>query len=112
MGVAVDDGLPDAQSLLMMSSAARRIADLVAASEQPLRYEVIRHVLRVSEETMTEALEEIVNAGLVRRAAQDPLLYLPRDEALRAELRDHLGEERLARLQRQIAGASERVFGD
>jgi len=100
-----------AERLLTLSSAARRIADLVAAADAPLRYEVMRHLLRVSEETMTEALEEIVAAGLVRRA-EDPFTYVPRDDALRAELREHLGDERMLRMQRQIAGASERVLGE
>ena len=100
-----------AESLLRLSSAARRISDLVASSEKPLRYEVIRHLLRVSEETMTEVLEEAVRAGLVKRG-EDPFTYVPASDALGQELRDALGEDRLATFRRQIAAASVRVFGD
>ena len=100
-----------AESLLRLSSAARRISDLVAASEKPLRYEVIRHLLRVSEETMTEVLEEAVRAGLVKRG-EDPFTYVPASDALGQELRDALGEDRLATFRKQIASASLRVFGD
>jgi hypothetical protein len=105
-----NDGMR-AESLMMLSSAARRISDLVAASEAPLRYEVIRHLLRVSEETMTEVLEEAVRAGLVKRG-EDPFTYIPATEALGEELREALGEDRLATFRRQIAGAKSRVLGD
>jgi hypothetical protein len=104
-----DDGLR-AETLLTLSSAARRISDLVAAAEKPLRYEVIRHLLRVSEETMTEVLEEAVRAGLVRRG-DDPFTYVPATEAIGAELRESLGEDRMSTFRRQIAGASARVLG-
>ena len=106
-----DEPRPSAESLLTLSSAARRISDLVATSETPLRYEVIRHLLRVSEETMTEVLEEAVRAGLVRRG-DDPFTYVPASDALRAELREALGDDRQATFRRQIAGASARVLGD
>src|SRR5262245_27522516 len=107
----MDDGPLRAESLMMLSSAARRISDLVAAAEAPLRYEVIRHLLRVSEETMTEVLEEAVRARLVRRA-DDPLTYGPGSDEIGAELRESLGEHRMATFRRQIAGARARVLGD
>lgn len=97
------------EQLLTLSSAARRISDLVAASEVPLRYEVMRHLLRVSEETMTEVLDEAVHTGLVKRGP-DPFTYVPQDEETGAAIRDALGEDRLARLRAQIAGAMARVF--
>jgi enhancing lycopene biosynthesis protein 2 len=100
-----------AEQLLTLSSAARRIADLVAVAPAPLRYEVIRHLLRVSEETMTEALEEAVHAGLVRRG-DDPFTYVPFSETLRHDIIDGWDLARRERIQRQIAGAHERVFGD
>lgn len=98
-----------AEQLLTMSSAGRRLADLVAAAETPLHYNVMRHLLRVSEETMTEVLQEVVEIGLVRRS-DDPFSYVPGDDAIGGELRDALGPERLARHRAQIASASARVF--
>jgi hypothetical protein len=103
------DAHPRAEQLLTMSSAGRRLADLVAAAEAPLHYNVMRHLLRVSEETMTEVLQEAVELGLVKRA-EDPLLYIPGDEAIGEEMRDALGPERLARHRAQIASATQRVF--
>jgi hypothetical protein len=105
----MDESRLRAEELLTLSSAARRIADLVAASEAPVRYEVIRHLLRVSEETMTEVLEEAVRARLVRRGA-DPFTYVPHDERTGAQIRDALGDERAGRMRRQLAAAAERVF--
>ena len=98
-----------AEQLLTMSSAARRIADLVAAAPRPLHYEVMRHLLRVSEETMTEVLEEAVQLRLVRRG-DDPFTYVPYDEAVGGEIAGAMDGERLTRLRRQIDGATERVF--
>jgi hypothetical protein len=103
------DERPRAEQLLTLSSAGRRLSDLVAAAEAPLHYNVMRHLLRVSEETMTEVLQEVVDLGLVKRA-EHPLLYVPGDEAIGQEMRDALGPERLARHRQQIASASSRVF--
>jgi len=103
------DGRPRAEQLLTMSSAGRRLADLVAAAEAPLHYNVMRHLLRVSEETMTEVLQEVVELGLVRRG-EDPLLYVPGSDAIGEEMRDSLGPERLGRHRAQIASATQRVF--
>ena len=98
-----------AEQLLTMSSAGRRLADLIAAAETPLNYNVMRHLLRVSEETMTEVLQEVVELGLVKRA-DDPFSYVPADDAIRTEMRDALGPERLARHRQQIAAATARVY--
>jgi hypothetical protein len=105
----MDEGGVPAERLLYLSSAGRRLSDLVAAAETPVRYEVLRHVLRVSEETMTEVLEEVVGAGLVSRAA-DPFTYAPSDEATGAAIREGMDVERLARLRAQIESARQRVF--
>jgi hypothetical protein len=105
----MDDSRRRAEELLTLSSAARRIADLVAASAAPARYEVLRHLLRVSEETMTEVLEEAVRARLVRRG-DDPFTYVPQDEHTGDQIRDALGPERAERMRRQMASAAERVF--
>ncbi|HZP56385.1 MAG TPA: hypothetical protein VFC53_02380 [Dehalococcoidia bacterium] len=102
---------PRAERLLYLSAAARRIGDLVAASDAPLRYEVLRHLLRVSEETMTEALEEAVAADLVRRG-DDPFSYVPGDDDTGAAIREAMGELRAERLREHIVGATRRVFGD
>lgn len=98
-----------AEQLLTLSGAARRLADIIASAEGPVQYEVLRHLLRVSEETMTEVLEESVHAGLVRRG-DDPFTYVPHDEATGAELAASIDETRRARLRQQIRSASERVF--
>jgi hypothetical protein len=103
-----EDSRARAEELLTLSSAARRIADLVAASEGPARYEVLRHLLRVSEETMTEVLEEAVRARLVRRG-EDPFTYVPHDERTGDAIRDGLGA-RAERMRAQLASAAERVF--
>ena len=100
-----------AEQLLTMSSAGRRLADLVAAAPAPLHYNVMRHLLRVSEETMTEVLQECVDLGLVRRT-DDPLSYVPADEAIAIEMRDAIGPERLARMRAQIASATSRVSSE
>ncbi len=100
----------DAEHLMTLSSAARRISDLVAASETPLRYEVMRHLVRVSEETMTEVLSEAVGAGLVRRG-DDAFTYVSGTDAIRADIRESIGEARLTRMREQIAGATAAVMG-
>lgn len=105
----MDDSHRRAEQLLTLSSAARRIADIVAAAGEPVHYEVMRHMLRVSEETMTEVLEEAVHACLVRRAA-DPFRYTPYDERTGAEIADAMDDARRARIRSQIAGAAARVF--
>ncbi len=98
-----------AEDLLMLSSAGRRLADLVAVSQTPLRYEVVRHLLRVSEETMTETLEEVVGLALVKRGA-DAFTYVPFDDATRNSIVEDMPPERLDRLRTQIEGASKRVW--
>jgi len=105
----MEEGRARSEQLLTLSSAGRRLTDVVAAAEAPLRYEVARHLLRVSEETMTEVLDEVVRLRLVRRG-DDPFTYVPYDDATGAGVRDALGPERLARLREQIAGAARRVF--
>ena len=97
-----------AEQLLTLSSAARRLADLVAVAGAPVRYEVMRHLVRVSEETMTEVLEEAVSARLIRRAG-DPFTYVPFDAATGVEIAAGIGPERAARMRAQIAGAGRAV---
>jgi hypothetical protein len=97
-----------AEELLTLSGAARRVADLVAAADAPVRYEVLRHLLRVSEETMAEVLEEAVRARLVRRG-EDPFTYVSHDDSTREAIRDGLAD-RAARMRQQLASAAERVF--
>ena len=93
-----------AEQLLTLSSAARRLADLIAVADAPVRYEVLRHLVRVSEETMTEVLEEAVAAQLVRRA-DDPFTYVPYDDALAAEITSGISPERAERMRRQLENA-------
>ncbi len=107
----MDESRFRAEQLLTLSSAARRLADLIAASEAPVRYEVLRHLLRVSEETMIEVLEEAVHVRLVRRG-QDPFTYVPHDDMVGAEIREAMPPDRLDRMRRQLDSAAERVFGE
>ena len=93
----------------MLSSAGRRLADVVAVSAAPLRFEVMRHLLRVSEETMIETLEEVVALQLVKRGP-DAFTYVPFDDATRDGIVEGMAAERIARLQSQIEGASKRVW--
>lgn len=98
-----------AEQLLTLSGAARRLTDFVVAADRPLRYEVIRHLLRMGEETMTEVLDEAVAARLIARGP-DPHTYIPYDEATAEAVRWGIDDERLARLRGQIEGATRRVF--
>ncbi|MBF6600293.1 MAG: hypothetical protein IVW36_07275 [Dehalococcoidia bacterium] len=97
-----------AEQLLTLSSAARRIGEIVAVAEAPVRYEALRHLLRVSEETMTEVLEEAVSAQLVKRAS-DPFTYEPHDTATGAAIAAGIEAERTARIRAQIARATRDV---
>ena len=49
-GQRMDTSRRRAEQLLTLSSAARRLADLIAVAGAPVRYEVLRHLVRVSEE--------------------------------------------------------------
>jgi hypothetical protein len=105
----MDESRIRAEQLLTLSSAGRRLSDLVSAAEAPLRYEVMRHLLRVSEETMTETLEEVVEIRLVRRGP-DPFTYVPFDDPTGDAIRASMDPDRLTRLRSQIASATARVF--
>jgi hypothetical protein len=94
---------------LTLSSAGRRLSDLVAVAGRPVRYEVLRHLLRVSEETMTEVLEEAVRLRLVRRG-DDPFTYVPYDGEVEGEITGGMDPDRAARLRQHIESASRRVF--
>ena len=103
-----EPGPARAEELLSLSSAARRIGDIVAVAGAPVRYEVLRHLLRVSEETMTEALEEAVRARLVRRG-DDPFSYVPHDGATGEAIASGIGDERAAKMRAQIASAARAI---
>jgi hypothetical protein len=105
----MDESRLRAEQLLTLSSAGRRLSDLAAAATAPLRYEVVRHLLRVSEEDMTATLEEVVELRLVKRGP-DPFTYVPYDDATGEAVRESMDPERLARLRAQIESASLRVF--
>ncbi len=105
----MDESRLRAEQLLTLSSVARRLSDLVAAAEDPLRFEVLRHALRVPEGDAVDALREATAAGLVRRG-DDAFTYVPYDDATAAAIRDGIDAEHFARLRAQIAAASARVF--
>lgn len=102
-------GQVHAERLLTLSSAAKRITDFVAVAREPVNYAVLRHLLRVSEETMTEVLDEAVHASLVRRGS-DPFTYVPHDEATGAAIAEWIDGERAERMRAQIQRAKQRVF--
>ena len=95
----------------MLSSAARRIGEVVAVAEAPARYETLRHLLRVSEETMTEVLEEAVAAGLVKRA-DTPFTYEPGDPQIGVEIAAGIDGQRTERMRAQIARAARDILED
>lgn len=105
----MDESRLRAEQLLTLSSAGRRLSDLVSAATAPLRYEVVRHLVRVSEEDMTSTLEEVVELHLVRRGA-DAFTYVPYDDATGDAIRESMEPARLARLRAQIESATLRVF--
>ena len=105
----MDEPRVRAEQLLTLSAVARRLADMVAAAEAPLRFEVLRHALRVPEGDAIAALREATDAGLVRRG-DDPHSYVPSDEATAAAIREGFDDERLARLRALIASATARVY--
>ncbi len=105
----MDESGTRAEQLLTLSAVARRLADMVAAAEAPLRFEVLRHALRVPEGDAIAALREATDAGLVRRG-DDPHSYVPSDEATAAAIREGFDDERLARLRALIASATARVY--
>src|SRR5689334_24461446 len=104
----MDESRRRAEQLLTLSSGARRLADVIAVAEGPVRYEVLRHLVRVSEETMTEVLQEAVDARLVRRAA-DPFTYVPYDDQVGSEIRAGIEPARAERMRRQIENARREV---
>lgn len=105
----MDESHTRAEQLLTLSAVARRLADMVVAAEEPMRFEVLRHALRVPEGDAITALREATDVGLVRRG-DDPHSYVPSDEATAAAIRDGWDVERLARLRAQIASAKARVY--
>jgi len=107
----MDEQGPRAEELLSLSSAARRIADIVAVAGAPVRYEVLRHLLRVSEETMTEALAEAVSARLVSRGT-DPFSYVPHDRGTGEAIAAGIDPERAERMRAQIANSARDVAGE
>jgi hypothetical protein len=105
----VDESHVRAEQLLTLTTVARRLADMVAAAEGPVRFEVLRHALRVPEGDAITALREATDAGLVRRG-DDAHSYVPYDEATAAAIREGFDAGRLARLRALIAGATARVY--
>ena len=100
------------QRLARLSGSARRLLDYVAVLEGGARYEVLRHLARVSEEDMIEDLREAVDAGILVAMAGRPNSYDFSDESLRELVLAEAGVERLPKLRARAQAARQRVEGD
>ena len=63
-----------------LSGSARRLLDYAVVLEGSARYEVLRHIARVSEEDIIEDLREVGEAGLLAavRGRPHPTAFAPR----------------------------------
>lgn len=100
------------EALAKLSSSARRLLDYLAVLDIPARYAVLRHVVRAPEPDMVADLSEVVEAGLVERAADAPDGYDFVNPALRTLLLSRIGDLRLPKLRTRAQNATRRVSGD
>jgi len=94
-----------------LSGSARRLLDYAVVLEGGARYEVLRHIARVSEEDMIEDLREVVEAGLLSVMPGRPNSYDFVDEGVRALVLADVGETRLPKLRARALAARRRVEG-
>ena len=94
-----------------LSGSARRLLDYAVVLEGSARYEVLRHIARVSEEDMIEDLREVVEAGLLAAVPGRPNHYDFVDEGVRALVLADVGEARLPKLRPRALAARRRVEG-
>ncbi|MCH8025762.1 MAG: hypothetical protein IH866_03100 [Chloroflexi bacterium] len=100
------------ERLAALSGSARRLLDYLAILDRPGRYAVLRHLARATEEDMVVDLQEVVAAGLVVAAEDDPNAYDFTDEELRPHLLANIGDMRLPKLRARAQAAQRRVSGD
>ncbi len=97
--------------LVHLSASTRRLLDYVAVLPGGVRYAVLRHIARVSEEDMVIELREAVDAGVLAVLPGQPNVYDFADEALREIVFEGIGPARLPRLQARAFAARRRVEG-
>ena len=101
-----------AERIAALSGSARRLLDYLAILDGPGRYAVLRHLARATEEDMVVDLQEVVEAGLVMVAKNDPNAYDFTDEELRPHLLARIGDMRPPKLRARAEVAQRRVSGD
>lgn len=99
------------QRLARLSGSARRLLDYVAVLEGGARYEVLRHLARVSEEDIVEDLREAVDAGVLAATPGRPNSYDFQDDDVRSIVLAEAGAERLPKLRARAEAARRRVEG-
>lgn len=100
------------ERLVRLSGSARRLLDYVAVLEGGARYEVLRHIARVTEEDMIADLRETVEAGLLAPLPGRPNAYDFVDASARELVRAQIGVERLPKLRARAEAARRRVEGE
>lgn len=99
------------QRLAGLSSSARRLLDYVAVMEGGVRYAVVRHIVRVTEEDLVEDLKEVVDAGILTALPGEPNLYDFADESVRSAVLAEIGDARAPKLRQRAEAARRRVEG-
>ena len=106
-----DPGNDFRERLARLSGSARRLLDYVVVLEGGARYEVLRHLARVSEEDIIEDLREAVSADILVAMPGRPNSYDFSDDALRALVLAEAGADRLLKLRARAQAARQRVEG-
>ena len=99
------------ERLSRLSGSARRLLDYAVVLEGGARYEVLRHIARVSEEDMIENLREVVEAGILAAQEGRPNYYDFTNDEWREVVLADAGEQRLPKLRAKAEGARRRVEG-
>lgn len=111
-GIAVPEGVRQviARRLARLSERARRLLVLASPMIGPVRWDLVCAVANESEDTLLDALEEVLVAQLLREKVQGGIVTYEFSHALVAQtLYESLPIPRRARLNRQIGEAMERA---
>lgn len=96
------------QRLSGLSSSTRRMLDYVVVLEDGARYEVLRRMIRLTEQDMIDDLREAVDAGILRVLPGEPNTYAFVDDAIRDVVLAEAGEQRLPKLRAKAERAQGR----